>query len=47
MLGALLDRPLEEALAELRLAPSLDSVLRGQASEESVLNRIYTLVRTL
>jgi EAL and modified HD-GYP domain-containing signal transduction protein len=45
MLGALLDRPLEEALAEMGLAPSLDSVLRGQASEESVLNRIYTLVQ--
>ena len=45
MLGALLDRPLEEALAELGLAPSLDSVLRGQAPEESVLNRIYTLVQ--
>jgi c-di-GMP-related signal transduction protein len=45
MLGALLDRPLEEALGEMGLAPSLDSVLRGQASEESVLNRIYTLVR--
>ena len=45
MLGALLDRPLEDTLAEMGLAPSLDSVLRGQASEESVLNRIYTLVQ--
>ena len=45
MLGALLDRPQEEALTELGLAPPLDSVLRGQAPEESVLNRIYTLVQ--
>jgi EAL and modified HD-GYP domain-containing signal transduction protein len=45
MLGALLDRPQEEALAELGLAPSLDSVLRGEAPEDSVLNRIYKLVQ--
>jgi len=45
MLDVLLDRPLEDTLAEMGLAPSLDAVLRGQASEESVLNRIYTLVQ--
>jgi EAL and modified HD-GYP domain-containing signal transduction protein len=45
MLDALLDRPLEEALGELGLAPLLESVLRGDASEESALNRIYKLVR--
>ena len=45
MLDVLLDRPLEDALEELGLAPSLDSVLRGQAPDESVLNRIYKLVR--
>ena len=45
MLDALLDRPLEDALTELGLAPPLDSVLRGQASEESVLDTIYKLVR--
>jgi EAL and modified HD-GYP domain-containing signal transduction protein len=45
MLDALLDRPLGDALKELGLAPPIESVLRGQASEESVLNRIYTLVR--
>jgi len=45
MLDALLDRPLDDALEELGLAPPLESVLRGQASEENVLNRIYTLVR--
>jgi c-di-GMP-related signal transduction protein len=45
MLDALLDRPLEDALGELGLAPPLESVLRGQASEDSALNRIYKLVR--
>lgn len=45
MLDALLDRPLEDALTELGLAPPLDSVLRGKASEESVLDTIYKLVR--
>jgi EAL and modified HD-GYP domain-containing signal transduction protein len=45
MLDALLDRPLEDALDELGLAPPLESVLRGQASEDSPLNRIYQLVR--
>jgi len=45
MLDALLDRPLEEALGELGLAPPLESVLRGNAPEESALNRIYKLVR--
>ena len=45
MLDVLLDRPLNDALEELGLAPTLDSVLRGQASDESVLNRIYKLVR--
>ena len=45
MLDVLLDRPLDDALEELGLAPSLDSVLRGQAPDESVLNRIYKLVR--
>jgi c-di-GMP-related signal transduction protein len=45
MLGALLDRPLEDTLTEMSLAPALDAVLRGQASEENVLNMIYTLVQ--
>jgi EAL and modified HD-GYP domain-containing signal transduction protein len=45
MLDALLDRPLNDALEELGLALPLDSVLRGQAPEESVLNQIYKLVR--
>ena len=45
LLDALLDRPLDAALEELGLAPSLESVLRGQAPEDDVLNRIYTLVR--
>ena len=45
MLDVLLDRSLDDALEELGLAPLLDSVLRGQAPEESVINRIYKLVR--
>jgi len=45
MLDALLDRPLNDALEELGLALPLDSVLRGKAPEESVLNQIYSLVR--
>jgi len=45
LLDALLDRPLDDALTELGLAPPLDAVLRGQASDESVLNTIYKLVR--
>ena len=45
MLDVLLDRPLDDALGELGLAPPLDSVLRGRAPEDSVLNRIYKLVR--
>ena len=45
LLDALLDRPLDEALAELALAAPLDSVLRGQAPEHSALNTIYKLVR--
>jgi c-di-GMP-related signal transduction protein len=45
MLDALLDRPLEDALGELGLAPPLESVLRGLASDDNPLNRIYKLVR--
>jgi c-di-GMP-related signal transduction protein len=45
MLGVLLDRPLEDTLTEMGLAPALDTVLRGQASEENVLDRIYKLVQ--
>lgn len=45
MLDALLDRPLGDVIQDLGLAPSLDAVLRGKASEDNVLNRIYTMVR--
>ena len=45
MLDALLDRPLEDALADLGLAPPLDAVLRGKAPQDSVLDTIYNLVR--
>jgi c-di-GMP-related signal transduction protein len=46
LLDALLDRPLDEVLKEVGLAPELDSVLRGQASEDNTLNTIYRLVRS-
>jgi len=46
LLDALLDRPLDEVLKEVGLAPELDSVLRGQASEDNILNTIYRLVRS-
>jgi len=45
LLDALLDRPLEDALEQLGLAPPLDSVLRGKAPEDNVLSTIYSLVR--
>ena len=45
MLDALLDRPLGDVIQDLGLAPALDSVLRGKAPEDNVLNRIYTMVR--
>jgi len=46
LLDALLDRPLDEVLKEVGLAPELDSVLRGQAAEDNILNTIYQLVRS-
>jgi len=46
LLDALLDRPLDDVLKEVGLAPELDSVLRGQASEDNILNTIYRLVRS-
>jgi EAL and modified HD-GYP domain-containing signal transduction protein len=45
MLDALLDRPLGDVIQDLGLAPAIDSVLRGKAPEDNVLNRIYTMVR--
>jgi c-di-GMP-related signal transduction protein len=45
MLDALLDRPLGDVIQDLGLAPALDSVLRGKAPEDNILNRIYTMVR--
>jgi c-di-GMP-related signal transduction protein len=45
MLDALLDRPLGDVIQDLGLTPAIDSVLRGKAPEDHVLNRIYTMVR--
>jgi c-di-GMP-related signal transduction protein len=46
LLDALLDRPLDDVLKEVGLTPELDSLLRGQASEDNTLNTIYCLVRS-
>jgi c-di-GMP-related signal transduction protein len=45
LLDALLDRPLENALNELGLAPPLESVLRGKAPDGEALNTIYALMQ--
>jgi c-di-GMP-related signal transduction protein len=45
LLDALLDRPLEDVLQELSLAPELDAALRGQDTRQNVLGAIYALVR--
>ena len=44
LLDALLDRPLQDALDQLGLAPPLESVLRGHGPEDSVLHTIYALM---
>ncbi len=43
-LDALLDRPLEAALAEVSLAPTITSVLLGTAPESEGLAQVYKLV---
>jgi c-di-GMP-related signal transduction protein len=45
MLDALLDRPLGEALAEVRLAPRITEALLGIASEGDPLTTLYKLAR--
>lgn len=45
LLDALLDRTLESTLDELGLAPPLESVLRGKAADDDVLNTIYKLMQ--
>jgi c-di-GMP-related signal transduction protein len=45
LLDALIDRPLRETLAEMRLAPEIVAVLSGQAAENDPLAEVYQLVR--
>ena len=45
MLDALLDRPLDEALAEVRLAPGITAALLGLAPEGDTLTALYKLAR--
>ena len=45
LLDALLDRPLDEALAEVRLAPGIREALLGLAPEQDALSTLYRLMR--
>ena len=45
LLDALIDRPLEEILSEMSLAPDIAAVLRGEASKSDPLMAIYDLAR--
>ena len=46
VLDALLDRPLEEALDEVGLAPVINEVLLGTRGTDDTLARVYALVRS-
>jgi len=46
LLDALVDRPLDETLAEVNVIPEITAVLTGKAPAESPLARIYALART-
>src|SRR5580704_8424911 len=45
LLDALIDRPLNETLSEMGLAPEIAAVLRGSAAEGDPLARVYQLAR--
>jgi c-di-GMP-related signal transduction protein len=45
LLDALIDRPIEEALSEMNLAPEIASVLNGKAPAGDRLGRLYDLAR--
>ena len=45
LLDALLDRPLDEALISIGLAPDITQALLGTAGDESILSKIYRLTR--
>ena len=46
LLDALLDRPLKDALREVGLAPAINEILLGTASQDNPLVKIHTLVRS-
>ncbi|HUA19138.1 MAG TPA: HDOD domain-containing protein [Bryobacteraceae bacterium] len=46
LLDALVDRPLEDTLAEVNVAPEITAVLTGKAPAATPLARIYALART-
>jgi c-di-GMP-related signal transduction protein len=45
LLDALIDRPLEETLSGMNLAPEIASVLSGQSSESDPLSQVFVLAR--
>jgi c-di-GMP-related signal transduction protein len=45
LLDALIDRPIEEALSEMNLAPEIAAVLNGKAPEGDALGRLYNLAK--
>lgn len=45
LLDALLDRPLEQVLGSMSLAPAISEALLGTAPEQDVLSKIYRLIR--
>jgi c-di-GMP-related signal transduction protein len=45
LLDALIDRPIEEAVAEMNLAPEIAAVLNGKAPDSDMLRRVYDLAK--
>jgi len=45
LLDALIDRPIEEAVAEMNLAPEIAAVLNGSAPDSDMLRRVYDLAK--
>jgi len=45
LLDALIDRPIEEAVAEMNLAPEIAAVLNGRAPDSDMLRRVYDLAK--
>src|SRR5208337_61501 len=45
LLDALIDRPIEEAVKEMNLAPEIASVLNGKAPDGDTLGQVYDLAK--